>query len=80
MKTSDFVHRYEDSWGNACYVVAEERDGRYSAPQTRAASKRTGMPMIYGPLSQIVPYAYHYGRRADALRRARQLYGIEETQ
>ena len=79
MKASDFVHRYEDSWGNACYVVAEERGTDYYAECPRSIARQTGWQCVLGSLSRVIPYAYHYARRSDALRRARQLYDTEEA-
>ena len=75
MATGDeFVHEYKDGYGRTWWVVAQYRDGRYQAPQTRASRRLTGCSGVYGPLSYVIGNAYHYRRRQDALRRARIEY------
>jgi hypothetical protein len=68
----NFVHQHE---GTGRWVVAQYRDGRFYAPMTRESRRLTGCNTVYGSLDYCLGNAYHYKRRADALRRARELYG-----
>lgn len=72
-KPSDYVHEYRVGEQRR-WVVAEYREGRYYAPQRADLAKLTGCHTIYGPLDYVAGNAYTYARRADALRRARELY------
>jgi len=68
-----FVHEYKGRW-----IVAQYRDGQYIAPHTEAARKLTGCTASFGSLAYVYGgNVYHNARRADALRRARDIYGID---
>ncbi len=72
---SDYVHEIELPGGAIRWVVATlGADGRYTAPLRSEARRRSGCSSNYGPLSYVYSGAYHYARRSDALRRARQVY------
>jgi len=73
-----FVHSYQTPEGHTRYLVAEYRDGRYYAPQRPQIVRLTGAHTIYGPLWYVIGNAYTYARRSDALRRARDLYLLDE--
>ena len=66
---ADLVHEHDGR-----YVIAVYRDGRYEASQRKDIARLTGCSGIYGPLSYVAGNAYSYKRRADALRKARELY------
>jgi len=68
-----YVHEYEGRW-----VVAQRKGGQYIAPHNADACKLTGCTASFGSLAYVYGgNIYHYGRRADALRQARLLYGTE---
>jgi len=81
MQASDYVHRYVQAGGQVRYVVAELRGYLYTPCQSPAPyNTRPGiMSGFWGTLAEIAPYTYHYARRADALRRAREVYGTEDA-
>jgi len=69
-----YVHEYKGRW-----IVAQQDGGTFTAPLPTPLCKLTGCSAIYGPLAYVAGSAYSYKRRADALRRARQIYGTECT-
>ena len=76
VRTSDFVHEYEDEEGRHWYVVAKRCGARdYYAECTWSVFRRTGWRCVLGSLSLIASSTYLYTKRASALRRARGLYG-----
>ena len=70
---SEYVHEHEGRW-----VVAAYRDGTYYAPVRPETRRASGASAVFGPLSYVAG-EWNYKRRADALRRARQLYEPEEN-
>lgn len=78
-READFVHEYVDGKGRRRWVVAQWRDGRYYAPQRADVRRLTGCSTTFGPLSYVAGDGYSYARRADALRRARDLYELGEV-
>ena len=76
---SQYVHEYITDKGTRWHIVAEWRDGRYYAPMPPRIAKLTGCHTIFGSLGYVLGNSYHYKRRSDALRRAREVYGEEPT-
>ena len=79
MRAEDYVHEYQSQRDGMRYVVAEYRDGRYYGHMTAEARRLNGESLhtVFGPLEAIIGNTYHYARRADALRKARELYGVK---
>jgi len=70
-----YVQRRTDGrWVVAVWV---ERAAQYQAPMTAAERRLTGCHTHCARTVDGLGGGYWYARRADALRRARQLYGPE---
>lgn len=57
------------------WVVAQRDGDRFIAPMTAPSQRLTGASSVCGSLAYCQGNAYHYARRADALRKARELFG-----
>lgn len=73
-----FVHHFEGRW-----IVAAFYDGTFYAPFGPAAQRANGevgrTASAAGSLDYVAGLAYTYTRRADAIRRARQLFAGGEV-
>lgn len=67
---AQLVHDYRGRW-----VVAERGAGGVYYVPTRTRKHEEAV----GTLDEVFDAAYSYGRRSDALRRARQLFGYWEA-
>lgn len=68
-----YVHEHKGR-----FIVAQYRDGRYYAPQRANVRKLTGCHTTFGPLSYVANDAYSYTRRSNALRKAREIYMLDD--
>jgi len=68
-----YTHEHKGRW-----IVAQHQDDQYIAPHTPEAYRLTGCSASFGSLAYVYgDNIYSYARRADAVRRARELYGFE---
>jgi len=70
---NELVHEYRGRW-----IVAQYKDGRYYAPQRPEVRKLTGCHTTFGPLDYVAGDAYSYKRRSAAIRKAREIYGLDD--
>ena len=78
---SKYVHEYVGRDGRTRYVVAHRRgDGWYVAPMSDKGYRLTGAVWLAGRRAVDVAGSttYTYARRCDAVRRARDLYGVDD--
>lgn len=71
----DVVHEWTDDRDQTFYAVGlwSQSSGRYERPLDAEERRLTGCHTEFGPLS----YMPRYRDRADAVRRARKLFGIK---
>lgn len=74
LNPESLVHPYTAEDGRRRWAVAQYVDGLYRAPVSAGILwlHRRGDTWVAGSLEEVIPNAYTYARRGDALRRARR--------